>query len=409
MNFRPRTFWTLPVLILLVSLESVLADDALVLPEGRFRARVVTSYTSASNQFNSQGESQNLGATFSKKLNSNLLSAMSPQTADAIKAFNAVQPGLGDQIALDLNTGVKTEVVANILALEYGLSNRLSLGILLPIVYGKTQVTAAVSPDEALTQNINALPAGHPLRTQLETVRSSLNLEAINGALTNNFNYADGLNGWEGTGLGDLEVGAKYNWFKSSHVMASLKGGFRAPTGRTDNPDLLFDVPFGDGQWDLGLYHMLDLEISSRWRSTLELAYTAQLPDRVNSRIPLSSDLPLNPQSSSIDRDLGDVINAEFETNYTAAKVLTLGARYRFQKNMKDSYSASGQRLTTMEAGTSGVSHGAHLEAEYSNLKYVRAGTQRVPYAVGAFYRFPFAGENVLDSRTAGITLKSYF
>ncbi len=409
MNLKLKPFWTVPALIVLLSFETVVADDALVLPQGRFRARVVTSYTSASNEFNSQGESQNLGATFSKKMNSNLLSAMSPQTADAIKAFNAVQPGLGDQIALDLNTNVNTEIIANILALEYGLSDRLSLGILLPIVYGKTQVAAAVSPDEALTQNINALPAGHPLRTQLETVRSSLNLEAINGALTNNFNYADGLNGWEGTGLGDLEVGAKYNWFKSSRVMASLKGGFRAPTGRTDNSDLLFDVPFGDGQWDLGLYHMVDLALSSRWRSTLELAYTAQIHDRVNARVPLSTDLPLNSESTRIDRDLGDVINAEFETNFTAGKVLTLGARYRFQKNMKDTYSTSGQRLTKMEAGTSGTSHGAHLEAEYSNLKYVRAGTQRVPYAVGAFYRFPFAGENVLDSRTAGITLKSYF
>ncbi len=392
-----------------MTFEGVLADDALVLPQGRFRARVVTSYTSASNEFNSQGQSQNLGATFSKKLNSNLLSAMSPQTADAIKAFNAVQPGLGDQIALDLSTNVKTEVVANILALEYGLSSRLSLGILLPIVYGKTQVSAQVAPDEALSQNINALPAGHPLRTQLEAVQSGLNLEAINAALTNNFNYADGMNGWEGTGLGDLEIGAKYNWFKSSRVMASIKGGFRAPTGRTDNPDLLFDVPFGDGQWDLGLYHMVDLSLSSRWRSTLELAYTAQLPDRVNARVPLSADLPLNSQSTEISRNLGDTINAELETNYTAARILTLGARYRFQKNLKDSYSSSGQNLASLEAGTAGVSHGAHLEAEFTNLKYVRAGTQRVPYAVGAFYRFPFAGENVLDSRTAGITLKSYF
>lgn len=390
--------------------EICLADDAQVLPKGRFRARLVSSFSSIQNNFGENGESTALGNAFTKKLDSKLLSALNPGTAATIKQLNAVSPGLGDEVAVDLNTKVETQVLSNIFCLEYGLTDRLSVGFLLPVVHADVDVDAQTSPDQKLSAKINGMNDADPRKAILKQVQSGLNKEAFNALLRNQYRYSDGLQSWSGSGLGDLEIGGKYNYFRSSRLLSSVKAGARLPTGRVDDPDKLFDLGFGDGQADLGIFNMIDAKFTPEWGSTLEVGYTMQLPDTSDTRIPLSSEIPLNLQSQGLSRKLGDYINAEAEMNYQFFKALTVSARYRFLYKMADSYESSdGSDTSVLENGTKELMHAGVFEAEYSNLADVRAGRSRFPFAVAGFFRMPFSGSNIADSRTTGVTLKTYF
>lgn len=386
------------------------ADDAQVLPKGRFRARLVSSYSTAQNEFSGGGEIRALGQSFSKRLDSRLLSALNPATGDALRKLNATLPGLNEDVAVDLFTDVETEVFSNIIALEYGLTDRLSVGFLLPIVHARTTVNAEATPDQKLESRIKAMSDADPRKAALKQVQARLNVQTFDATLREGFNYDDGLRSWSGTGLGDLEVGGKYQYYKSPNLQATLKAGVRLPTGRVDDPNKIFDVGFGDGQMDIGAFQLVDIKFSPAWGATFEGGYTMQLPDTSSRRLQISDEIPIGPSTIAYDRKLGDYVNAELEANYTAWRALTLSARYRFKYKMADDYTGpTGVDLSSLEKDTSEMYHASQFQVEYTNLAAFRAGTQKIPYAVGVFYRMPFAGENTSDSRTAGISLKSYF
>lgn len=392
------------------NVEIAIADDAMVLPKGRFRVRLASAYTTAENTYSESGAIESIGSDFSRRLDAKMLAAMSPTTAETIRQLNAASPGLGDQIAVNLETQVKTEAFSNVAALEYGLTDRLSVGIIVPFVKASVDVEAETSPDQALSEKIARLPSADPRRAALQQVQAKLDVNALQATLTNQYGYQDGLRSWSGTGLGDIELGGKFNYHRSSQMMATLKGGVRLPTGRTNDPDLLFDLGFGDGQTDLGLFHLLDYNFTPNLGMTLETGYTVQLPDDVQMRVPISEEVPISPTKVTLDRKLGDIINAEIEGNYTFLKVLTLSARYRYQKIFDTDYSGgNGANLALIENNSGSELHQGAFQLEYTNLAHVRAGRSKFPYAAAAFYRVPLTGENVSDSRTAGIQLKTYF
>lgn len=387
------------------------ADDAQVLPKGRFRVRLNTAYTVAENQLSADGNAEGIGSSFTRTLDSRLLSALNPATAETVRRLNAASPGLGDLVAADLQTDVKSETISNVVALEYGITNRLSVGFILPIVHSEVSVNANAGPNDQLTARINALKDGDPRKAILKQVAGNLSTETFNNLLRQNYNYSDGFQDWSGTGLGDLELGAKYNYYRDDKIYSTLKGGLRLPTGREDDPNKLFDCAFGDGQTDLGLYHITDIQLSERIGTTFEVGYIVQLPDSANVRIPLSEEIPISPQAQELDRKLGDYYNAEAEANFMAFRGFTLAARYRFQQKFSDSYSspAPGVDVKLLEKNTAELSQTGILNAEYTNLADVRAGRSKLPYAVSVFYRQPLSGENIMDSRTGGMQLKTYF
>ncbi len=389
--------------------ESAQGDDAQVLPQGRFRARLITAYTNAQNEYSAAGESTSLGATFTRKLDSKLLSAINPTTAETIKKLNAVSPGLGDEIAATVSTRVESEILSNVVCLEYGFTDRLSAGFILPIVHGEVRVASEASPDSSLEAKINSMSDLDPRKKALQQVAQNLSTQNFQNILTQGYGYQDGLRSWSGSGLGDLELGSKYQYYRDPQLQMTIKSGLRLPTGTVDNPDQLFDVGFGDGQMDLGAYHLVDYKITPAFGTTLEAGYVVQLADSSNVRLPISADLPVSNTKQKIDRDLGDYANLEGELNYKLWKALTLSARYRFYYKFADEYKAPGLSAALLEAGTQEMSHGTSLEAEYTNLTAVRAGREKFPYAVGVFFRMPFAGENIKDSRTTGLSLKAYF
>lgn len=407
------------VVSLFVVSKITFADDAATLPQGRWRVRLITSYTEASNEYGPRGDIQSVGDKYSRHLDAKFLQLINPASKEIIQGLNAMNPGQGDALeAAMLETDVKSEFFTNLFITEYGITDRLSVGLILPLVRANIDLTANSNPNNKLNQLLQQpdLPEGHPakaamarLKAGLAQIQQGTTVQGLNTLLRNSYGYKGGLESWSGTGIGDLEVGAKYNYYNSHPLKFTLKTGMRLPTGREDDPDVLADCAFGDGQIDLGAYHYIDYQAFANTYFTLELGYTTQLPSTTTVRVPLASDLPIGLDKIQATQKLGDYYEAGLEANQTLFRYFTLSAKYHFKQKFKDEYSEAAVDLSALEKNTNSILHEGQFQAEYSNLPAVRAGEASIPYAVGAFYRQPFLGENTTDVRTSGMFLKTYF
>ncbi len=388
------------------------ADDALTLPQGRWRVRWASTFTVSSNEYGSTGDIRSIGSTYSKSITGKLLSGLTPNASRFVQALNAMQPGFGDSLAIaSLNAEVESEFWTNVFAAEYGVTDRLSLGVIMPLVHAEIEVRASSEPSQEFNALMKRFEGQPQMQAQFNQVLAGTSVQGLNSILRSQFGYNAGLTSWNSTGIGDIEVGGKYNYFKDTEILATVKTGLRLPTGRTDDPDNLVDVGFGDGQFDLGVYNYVDYRPTAYLSFTHEVGYVAQLPDTNSYRVPVSAELPIGSPAIELDRRLGDYWETGLEANYTMFKLFTTSAKYRFKQKFKDSYDGvpTGFNAALLTNNTNEILHEGQFQVEYSNLSRVRAGLESFPFAVAVLYRQPFHGENVSDSRTAGVQLKSYF
>lgn len=386
------------------------ADDAAVLPQGRWRLRLATAYSQFTNQLNDSGISSSLGSTYSKSLDAKFLSLINKNSAALFKAVNAAPLNANISQAAELKTDVDSMFISNTLVAEYGLTDRLSIGVIVPIIHGEIKVKSTSTPDQNFERVTNNMPDPN-LKAAMSQMSAATTTQGLNSLLTNQFQYSSGLKSWSSTGVGDVEIGAKYNYYNALPLKTTFKLGTRLPTGNEKDENVLVNAGFGDGQWDIGAYHYVDYQPLSNLYFTLETGYIAQLPNSGNYRIPLSADLPIGMAPTSLQRKLGDYWEAGLEGNLTLQKYWTISPKYRFKQKFSDSFSGgpAGVDLSLLENNTDELLHEGLIQLEYSNLPAVRAGQSRIPYGVTAFYRQPFAGKNVVDARTAGMMIKSYF
>jgi len=391
------------------SQTNVYAGDAKVLPEGRFRTQIISGFSQIGDQFNSEGKSVSLGSNYSTQISTQFLSLMQPEAAKAINQLKAAMPSLGDNIDIArLGLDIDSRIFTNVAVLEYGVTSRLSIGLIVPVVHAEVEVKAESDSTDQFNQVMDAAPA--PMKAALANLQAQTSVSNINRLMTSQLGYHSGLQSWNGTGLGDIELGLKYNYFKSHPLRMTFKTGVRLPTGRTDDPNNLFDVGFGDGQYDLGAYNYIDYDLLSNLYFTVEMGYVAQLSQNRSYRIPIADGVSVSPVQAQLRQNPGDYIEGGFETNYTLQKVFKLAAKYRYYHKFKDDYSSSANFDTSLlEKNTNESLHQAQLRLGYSNIARVKSGKDRFPYEVFGFYYHPIAGENIAKTFTGGIELKSYF
>ena len=392
--------------------ETASADDAKVLPKNRWRIQLMSSYSFTDSKFDSSGKSIAMGDAYKVSLTPSFVSVLKPQVKAISAAMNAEKPGLADSMAIsELTADIKSSILANAVAAEYGLTDRLSVGIILPIVHAIVTAKGHSSSSPQFEGFVKSLtPEQGRLKAALNQVKSELSLPAINQALEQDLGYDGGIQSWSGTGIGDLEIGGKFKYFESHPFRMTVKAGVRAPTGRRDQPDQLFDLAFGDGQWDLAAFHYVDYSPHSKVYFTLESGYTAQLPHTATYRVPIITGVEITPIKAKLDQDPGDIVEAALEANWSFTRLLTLSPKYRFREKFSDHYSGgNGIPTKFLSADSDERLHEGILTLGFSNLPRVRSGESSLPLDAQVFIRHRFGGKNVNEIETGGIQLKAYF
>src|SRR5882762_3537826 len=139
------------------------------------------------------------------------------------------------------------------LALEFGITNRIAVGVSIPLVRVNTR--AGYQLDSI--GNPGAPAAAKRLDSILTDTTYAL--EPIVGSSRRQHFFA-----------GDIEVNAKYRMLESRNYALSGAVVVRLPTGHQDSPNNLFDLSTGDHQTDIELQVAQELTVFDRlWLNVL--------------------------------------------------------------------------------------------------------------------------------------------
>ena len=393
---RPQSTITAAVIGFFICLPVAYADTAQVLPKG---VSSVTAtyyhYNDIDERFDPNGDKEDVAIDFNTNLNSRVFPALAP-----------LDPVVGG--ASIGNSVVEFEFVYRWweFAYSYGLTDKLSIGILVPYNDTKNDVDATIDTSTANVGTNPGFPVGPPVIPIAaggvpftdEDVQALLGpgLDVDGNGTTDipGFGY-DRFETFSETGFGDIELLAKYNFYDKDKWRLSAGGGVRLGTGDVADPDNLTAIGFGSGQDDILLRFFADYRLSKKWLLNGTFRYDWQLEDRETLRVPDDVNLPITANRERVDRDLGDIVELEFLANYAFNPQWSTGVKLRFTRKEKDDVDGDlGFAYTSLEDETDLEGDMVFLTLGYSTIDKYRKKQVRVPLAATISYRNRYDGKN---------------
>ena len=407
------------LIIFLLTANLAYTDDAEVIPKGVSRVGIeYRYYIPYSKQFDSDGNTEDIDKDFNANLNS-----------DVFPALGLVESGFGIPAgsATVGSSIVDIEFEYNYFKLYYyyGLGERLTIGFELPYQFRKTNVDARLDVSNAtvgktaigtgLGAPLAPLAGPFPDTAPLTTADVQNLLGA--GLDTNGDGTVDipgygfkPIEDWSDDGIGDLEVGFRYQYLKTNDWRLAFTGGVRFPTGEEDDPDNLMDRPMGDGFYALLFRLNNDYIGVKNLLLNFSFRYNLALPDNVTLRIPDDQDQPITRNKEEVDRDTGDEIELRFTGIYQIMKGLSLMGFYQYGYKWEDKIEGNmGFAYEELEKNSDYYEHIYKVGLTYSTIPLYQEKKFSVPLTATVLYRDRFAGKNILKTQYIGIMLSVFF
>lgn len=407
-------------------------EDAKVLPQSIFRAREVFVFTdSITRKFDNDGAfTGGLVDQMSANVNASSFTAASPELASLVNALNGVSSGMGDNLLYGqvvANTAIISQKFVT--AVEYGITEKLSLGIIIPVTRYETGTLRMGAEVQSLANDILASGAanGLPASAQDALRNFDANLPLLQAGLAANAQAKmvteleskgyEVPQQREFTGLGDIEIGGKYQYFKNDMIMAAVKAGVRVPTTthRADQTKI-FDQNTGDGQTDLGVMLLQTIEPVYGLTFGGSAQFTYQIADGEDRYVnPIGTtglpNLTVAGNRQLVHRDLGEKLDGEAYVLYEFyKKAFGVSATYQYEFKAQDSYNGpAGFDYNPLMKDTNTVSHRMEFALSANSFPWFRAKQFPVPVEAEVAYNMALGGKNIPDVNYWRFTMKVYF
>lgn len=401
------TFIALP----LIAAESFAFENAKVLPRGIRNINLKSVYTQTSMKRDSSGAKVALALPLLKPLKFNdILKGEKGIKKTQLAAFLASQNFSNDmalgEFKADLNA--KIHVVAPVVA--YGITDKLTLALAAPVYSASTDVEMGFVPNARSDEFVGKLAAAkiNNVKNAIEAAQKlTAAVKRLNDKLEDN-GY-DRLGAWSKTSLGDITLATKYAFISGSKLRLASSFGFVAPTGRTDDPDILTDLPTGDGQWDIfaGIY--ADQQLSSEIFLNQNLKYTNQLPGRKPMRLK-TADEPIEVAKEDLKFKLGDKVDAELSVQMEQVSGLVAGIGAAYFRKFADRYYADASAVKKeLKSETDQTAIYGKVRLGYSSLPAFKRGKSAVPMNIILEYRKQYSSKNIAMTDFTQIDFNVYF
>jgi len=391
------------------------ADNAEVLPKGVFRGSITGNlYFAIDKRFDPDGKEEDVAHDF----NATLDSFVFPDLALVEQAFG-MPPGSANIGRSDV--AFKYYFQDLIIDFQYGLLDRLSVGVKIPYYWNKTKVNRALLDSSGATVGKNAalntvaplaFPGTVPLTTQdaQNLIGPGLDINGDGNIDIKGFGYKR-IKTWSDSGISDIEAGVRYQYLKTDRWRLAFTGGVRFPTGEVDDPDNLIDTSFGTGAWALLFRFNQDLFVMKNLLLNATFRYDLVLPDKRTKRIPNNVDQPITANREKVHRNLGDVFELEASGSYEFLKGLSFSLLYRYAFKLKDHVSGHQNfAYESLEDETNWQYHIFETGLSYSTIPLYMAKKFILPLTASISYKNVFAGKNnYLKQQLFSVNLAFYF
>ena len=395
-----KTTVILVVFIFFFSLmNQVYADSAEVLPKGVSRANFTGNfYFPIDKRFGPDGDTEDVATDYNSALNTNVF----PELAMVEKAFGMPtgSANIGDTVV-----SFDYKLDDYIFNLNYGLTDKVTVGIKIPFYRNKTDIhtakldTARATVGKNMELNTIApleIPGTVPFTT--EDIKNLLG----RGVDINNDGSIDipgygykRFKTWSSTEIADIELGFRYQYLKTDNWRLAFTGGVRFPTGNVDDPDNLIDLGFGSGAY--ALLFRLNNDYTGIKNTVLNftMRYDVVMPDKQTKRIPDNVNQPITRNKENVERNLGDIVELEASGDYEFLKGLSGSMLYRYGFKQKDSISGDkGFSYSSLEDETDWTYQAFIVGISYSMVPLFIEKKFPVPLKASLSYENDFAGSN---------------
>lgn len=382
-------------------------ESTMVLPQNVRRLRFINIFTYPEAEFDEAGNVKKYNQKLYKDFTTSVITKdMSEIDRKLFESF-AKSIGLDEDTSFgELNAKVNGSVYVFVPAFEWGITKNLTLGVGVPVYFGKMNADVGFDASENADKMIEGLQKDGQYE-KAQDLRDKLNNAKAFHDKLKDLGYKP-FKTWEGKGLGDIKVGGKYLIYKGTTHSTSLKFGFLAPTGRADDPDNLVDIPFGDGNWKLALYPAYDL---TWWKLRLNthFKYTWNLPAKVRKHVPTADDT-LTDNIETVKWNQGDeqMVATSLRLGNLWGFYLTNG--YTFIHKNKDSYRGDmGYNYGRLEENTEGYVHTWDVQLGFTTVDFFKKKQFPVPMDAFVSYSYPFTGKNYKLKKLLALNVAMFF
>ena len=384
-------FFLATVLLLFVAVEAVALENAKVLPQGVRRINIKSLSVDLARKYNNEGDLVSLAQPLEADITfDNVLKGKQGLDNTKLRAFlhenNLSHTQVLGSLSADLKGSMR--VIAPVVA--YGLTERVTLAIAAPFYSARTEVALGYRANDENAQNfLNLL--SNPQYNQVAAAREAHEkftdgVAALNTKLEDN-NYQR-LGTWEDKAFGDVTLAVKTSIVgdATSTLRVANLAGVVIPTGRLDDPDVLTDVAFGDGSWDIFAGLMCDQQLTHGLYLNQFAKFTYQLETDRLLRMK-TSDEAIAVEKAQITYKPGNKLDLGASVQWESDSGLELGLGYEFNRKQRDAYQASAAVQQELEKDTLTQANNLEVKLGFSTIPAFKRKQIPVPLNVSFQYK----------------------
>lgn len=294
----------------------------------------------------------------------------------------------------------------------YGITKKWTLALATPIYRVQSRVATgfvANSSGSAWLKSINksSVLKADEAKTKLENaIQQKLSDKGYLALEDENFSH-----------IGDIKLISKNLLLENKAHRLLLKSEVVFPTGKRPNPDLIVDIPTGDGQTDISMTIIYDYErffssIGNRLRFESHMGYIWQSANYRTWRIPEEQGSSIGEEKQKLWTDLGDQFRLGGSLTYGDTKDgSSFGVGYDYQYQQALDIGSKGIREVRFIEGLNAEAqlHSFTMVYGYSTIGAFRKKKFPVPMQLNISMAQPVAGTNLNESKIIHSELTLFF
>lgn len=355
--------------------------------------------------------------TLKENFNSSRLENISSTIKSYFQELKNISPDAYNQLSLgEFSANAYAQVNAQGLGLARGMTDHLTIYGTLPIYHLKTNISFKKSKKSNLAA-IQAAISNIPTSTGSSTLIKEITLQIpetseqlMQSLIVNYYKYKP-LGLWEKDALGDAEIGAMYRLTDFYDKGFAMAGGFVLPTGQSDDPDSLQDIPTGEGQVDAFVESMAGISFFDKTlQFDLKNRFTYQFAANKRFRTSEDPNFPLSKTSEILNEKLGNKKDTTLTVTYNTTSWLNFNSSYIYNEIDNSKYESNIPNINkVLEMNSLSTNEWLRVGVGLSSLELYKTKKMDIPCELNVSAQKLMKGTNSARYTRLDLDFRLYF